>query len=117
MTAPAVELARAAEEVALAVGGVIELDGGAVGEFATYGGGGRVRGVTVKQGPPARVAVRLVVAYGRPLPELADDVRHAVEGRVAELTDAARVLVDVHIADVSEDVAAAALPSDTGERT
>jgi uncharacterized alkaline shock family protein YloU len=109
----AVEIARATDEVARAVDGVLDLDAGAVGEFATYGTGGRVRGVTVKHGPPARVGLRLVIAYGHPLPELVDDVRSRVTERVAALSDATRVIVDVHIADVTDQIPTAALPAET----
>lgn len=83
-------------ERVLALSGVLDLDGGVFGEFSTYGGGRRARGVLVRAGEAPRVTVRLVAALGSPLPALADRVRD----RVAEVLPSARV--DVAVTDVRE---------------
>jgi uncharacterized alkaline shock family protein YloU len=94
-------LARAAAQAARAVEGVVDLQGGAVGEFATYGGGERQTGVRVVVTGTPRVSLRLVVAFGRPIPELADQVHTRVrEATTALLPAGTDVVVDVHVADV-----------------
>lgn len=94
-----VDLARAAAAAARGVPGVVDLDSGGVGEFATYGGGTRVPGVRLSPGEAVRL--RLVAAMDRPLPQLAADVRSAV---TAALTgsgfEAAKI--DVRIVGVRE---------------
>lgn len=93
--------ARAAETAARAVPGVIDLSGGRIGEFATYGGGERVVGVRVRNGPDANVVLRLVVEYGRALPELTDDVRSRVREAVTPYLMRADTTVDIDVVDVT----------------
>lgn len=99
VVAPVV-LARAASDAARGVSGVLDLQAGAVGEFATYGGGQRVPGVRVELGPPVKVALRLVVAFGRPLGELTDEARDEVRRAVVALTGQPEPPVDLHVVDV-----------------
>ena len=80
--------AAAAREVA----DVLDLYGGAVGEIATYGGGERVGGVRVRG---ERLTLYLIVRFGRPLADIAEDVRDKVRQRL----DGSWV-IDVHIQDV-----------------
>lgn len=115
-TAAAIALARVADEAARGVPGVLDLHAGAVGEFTTYGGGERVRGIRVTTGPPLSVALRLVAAYGYPLPELTDEVRTRVRGALEGVTGQPSAAVDLHIVDVREEteVPAMALPAESG---
>ena len=119
MTSPvtSAQLARAVAQAARGVAGVADLDAGSVGEFATYGDGGRVPGVRARaprEGGAARVALRLVARFGYPLPEVADQVRARVSEVVGRLTGVADVPIDLHIVDVrSDDEEPAALPADT----
>jgi len=83
-----VVLARAVAASVLAVDGVVDLDAGTVGEYATYGAGQRQPGVRAVVGSPPRVAIRLVVAYPVALPGLVDRVREAVVAAVAGLPGA-----------------------------
>ena len=102
-----IQLARAVEEAARGVAGVADLDGGAVGEFATYGDGDRVRGVRARaprETEPTKVALRLVVRFGYPLPELTDQIRATVREVVQRLTGVADASVDLHVVDVRADV-------------
>jgi uncharacterized alkaline shock family protein YloU len=94
-------LARAAAQAARGVGGVVDLNAGSVGEFATYGGGEREPGVRAVVGGRPRIALRLVVAFGRPLPELTDEVRSRVQDAAAGLLGGSRPTVDVHVVDVA----------------
>ncbi|CAN5332844.1 MAG: Asp23/Gls24 family envelope stress response protein [Euzebyales bacterium] len=94
-----VVIARAAAEAARAVPGVIALDAGSVGEFATYAQGTRVPGVRVAGEPPATVRVRVAVAFGEVLPDLAERVRDAVLAALEDVGAGAAV-VDVHVTDV-----------------
>lgn len=96
-----ITLARAADEAARAVPGVLDLSSGAVGEFATYGAGQRVAGVRVKIGDSPRVSLRLVAQFGRSLPDLADEVRDRVRASVEPLFPASPVTVELLIADVA----------------
>lgn len=57
----AATVAAMVAEAATATPGVASLDGGAVGEFATYGHGTRVSGVRIDGTPPTAVRLRLVV--------------------------------------------------------
>lgn len=102
MTARAQPLAvaRAAVDAARAVTGVLDLSGGTIGEFATYGGGERLPGVRVRTGERPSVALKLVVAFGQELPELTDEVRSRVRAAVAPLLGHEAVPVDIDIADV-----------------
>ena len=94
-------LARAAARAARGVDGVVDLNAGSVGEFATYGGGEREPGVRAVVGGRPRIALRLVVAFGRPLPELTDDVRSRVQDAAVGLLGGSRPTVDVHVVDVA----------------
>jgi uncharacterized alkaline shock family protein YloU len=89
------DLARAVADAARSTTGVARLDGGAVGEFATYADGERVEGVRIGREDPATVRIRLVVAYGRPIPEIAADVDAAVRDRLAARWHPTRVDIDV----------------------
>jgi uncharacterized alkaline shock family protein YloU len=89
------DLARAVADAARSTTGVARLDGGAVGEFATYADGERVEGVRIGHEDPSTVRIRLVVAYGRPIPEIAADVDAAVRGRLAPRWRPTRVDIDV----------------------
>jgi uncharacterized alkaline shock family protein YloU len=89
------DVARAVADAARSITGVARLDGGAVGEFATYADGGRVEGVRIGREDPATVRIRLVVAYGRPIPEIAADVDAAVRDRLAPRWSPKRVDIDV----------------------
>ena len=82
------QLARAAQEAALATKGVHSLGTGRLVEAATYGAGEKVSGVVVT---PERVEVHIVATYplDKPIPDLAQDVREQVipevEGREADV--------------------------------
>jgi uncharacterized alkaline shock family protein YloU len=89
------DLAREAADAAMATAGVARLDGGALGEFATYADGERVEGVRIGSEDPTRVRLRLVVAYGRPIPDIAADVDAAVRDRLAPRWHPGRVDIDV----------------------
>lgn len=77
-TVASIALADLVATAVLAVDGVVRLDGGGVGEFATYGGGHRVPGVRFGRHVGDPTEVRVVAAYGWQLQELAADVRGAV---------------------------------------
>ena len=97
-----VEVARVVADAARSHGDVVDLDAGLAGEFATYGLGGRVPGVRVERDREGRtqVQVRLVVRFGRALPDIGDEVR----SRVTAPLDGPDPEVHVHVADiVSED--------------
>ncbi len=96
-------VARAAESAARAVPGVADLSGGTIGEFSTFGSGERVTGVRVRTAPQPSVAVRLVAVYGRPLPELTDEVRAGIRAAVNPLFNRDDVPVDIDIVDVTTD--------------
>jgi uncharacterized alkaline shock family protein YloU len=89
------DLARAAADAASTIAGVTRLDGGALGEFATYADGERVEGVRIGREDPSTVRLRLVVAYGRPISEIAADVDAAVRDRLAPRWPPTRVDIDV----------------------
>ena len=89
------DLARAAADAARTTAGVTRLDGGALGEFATYADGERVEGVRLGREDPSTVRLRLVVAYGRPIPEIAADVEAAVRDRLGPRWRPTRVDIDV----------------------
>ena len=89
------DLARAAADAARTTAGVTRLDGGALGEFATYADGERVEGVRIGREDPSTVRLRLVVAYGRPIPEIAADVEAAVRDRLGPRWRPTRVDIDV----------------------
>lgn len=96
-----VELARAAAAAARQTPGVLDLDAGALGEFATYGGGTRIPGVRVAPHLDPSVRLRLVTGADQPLPELAADVRARVIASLADAGFPAR-RVDIHIAGVRQ---------------
>lgn len=103
-TAPVepVVLAAAVARAVTALSDVVDLDDGHVGEIATYWRGRRVGGVRLRAGSPPRIAVHVIVRYGRPLPEVAADVRALACAAAAELDDnLARAAVDVHITDLA----------------
>jgi uncharacterized alkaline shock family protein YloU len=89
------DLARAVADAARSTTGVAHLDGGAIGEFATYADGERVEGVRIGREDPSTVRIRLVVAYGRSIPEIAADVDAAVRDRLAPRWRLTRVDIDV----------------------
>ncbi len=97
-----VGVARVAAAAATRTPEVVDLHSGVAGEFATYGGGERVAGVRLRRRePPVRLEVRVTARYGRPLNEVAADVRDNV------LLDLSRALpgqapttVDVRVADL-----------------
>lgn len=93
-------VARAAESAARGTAGVADLSGGTIGEFSTYGSGERVVGVRVRTGDEASVGLRLVVEYGRPLPELVDEVRSRILAGVTPLFGR-EVPVNLEIVDVT----------------
>ncbi|MGH9183529.1 MAG: hypothetical protein ACRDZ9_06940 [Acidimicrobiales bacterium] len=95
-----VTLARAAAAAATASPDVVRLDGGLVGELATYGGGSRVVGVRAEVGPRPRLEVRAVVRSGRPLAEIGDDLRRRVADRLEHRYPGLAPVVDIHISDV-----------------
>lgn len=74
-----VATARRVAERALEVPDVVELSAGSYGTTATLGAGVRVKGVSVHQ---EDIRVGVVVRYGRPVPEIAADVREAVRTEV-----------------------------------
>jgi uncharacterized alkaline shock family protein YloU len=89
------DLARAAADAARSTTGVRRLDGGALGEFATYADGERVEGVRIGVEDPSTVRLRLIVAYGQPIPEIAAEVDAAVRDRLAPGWRPSRVDIDV----------------------
>lgn len=96
-----VEVASAVARVVAALADVVTLDGGAVGEVATYGDGRRVAGVRLRGGRRSRIAVHVVLRYGRPLPEIASNVRALAYTAALDtdpgLTDTP---IDVYITDL-----------------
>lgn len=110
-----IRIARAAASAARGVPGVLDLSAGAVGEFATYGDGGREPGVRVTRDAVTRVTLRLVVEFGRALPELAEDVRETVAAVIAPLAGDVGPVVDLEIVDVRapSKVEPAAIPAVT----
>ena len=98
------ETARRVARAALRAPDVIELSAGAFGTLATPVPGGRVRGVAVRTDT---VEVGVVVHFGRPLPEIAAELR-------AELTPIAEGRT-VHI--WVEDVVAGAADTRSRPRT
>ena len=94
-------VARISAAAARDAPGVVALHGGTLGEIATYGQGGPVRGIRVRRPPGARVKVHVVARFGARLDEVADEVRARVGQALAEhAPEFADARVDVHIADV-----------------
>jgi len=101
VTAP-VDVASAVTAAVLALADVARLDDGSVGEIATYGRGRRVGGVRIRSDQPPRVAVHVVPRYGRPLSEIAADVRARAAAALDDLdADFADAAIDVHITDLA----------------
>lgn len=97
-----VGVARIVADAARSHDDVVDLDAGLAGEFATYGLGDRVPGVRVEVDRDGRTQVhlRLVVRFGRPLPDIGDEVRSRV---AAGLDRTAEPDVHVHVADIVDD--------------
>lgn len=94
------ELARSVADAARSHDDVVDLDAGLAREFATYGLGGRVPGVRVEHDQDrTRVRLRIVVRFGRPLPDIGDEVRDRVAAALSGL-DAAEI--HVHVADIAD---------------
>lgn len=91
-------IARAIATAVTALYDVVGLYSGALGEIATYGDGERVGGVRIHSQDPPRVEVHIVVRYGRPLPDVAADVRTVVRDLLA--TGGVEPTVDVRIGDL-----------------
>lgn len=104
-----IDVARTVADAARAHDDVLDLDYGLAGEFATYGLGGRVPGVRVEveRDGRTRVQLRLVVRFGRPIPDIGDEVRSKV---AAALGPAADPDVHVHVADITTAAPASAPP-------
>ncbi len=97
-----VVVARLVAAVAQEVPDVLGLHGGSLGEVATYGPDGPVRGVRVERTPP-RVRLHTVVRFGARLDEVADEVRRRVRTALAAQVPAlADATVDVHVVDVRQ---------------
>jgi uncharacterized alkaline shock family protein YloU len=108
-----VEIARRVAAAAQEVPDVLGLHGGVLGEIATYGQGGPVRGVCVRRPPEAAVELHLVVRFGARLDEVADAVRERVSAALVQHSPAfVGARVDVHVADV--DVGGSADAADSG---
>lgn len=93
------ETARAAVDAARSVGAVHDVDGGAMGAFATMGAGEWVCGVRIDD-RNGRAEIRVIARFGAPLPSLADEVREAVTAALAEHGDTGPWTVDVRVTDV-----------------
>jgi uncharacterized alkaline shock family protein YloU len=94
------EVARSAADAARSHDDVVDLDAGLAREFATYGLGGRVPGVRVeREQDRTRVRLRIVVRFGRPLPDIGDEVRARV---AAALRDVGAPEIHVHVADIAD---------------
>lgn len=116
---PPATFARLVVEAVTGVAGVVALDGGALGEFATFGRGQRVAGVQVRPPPtaagagPTRVRVRIVAAYGERLDQLAERVRGTVREVAGTLHGLPEPIVDVDVVDVRRAEVALALTART----
>lgn len=98
----AITFAEIAADAARSVPGVLDLDAGAAGTFATITPGRRIPGVRVHHADQRRVSIRVVVAYGAPLAPLADGVRAVVSQRLGEVGPRVPE-IDVIIADLRTD--------------
>ena len=98
-----VAVARVAATAAREVADVVDLHGGALGEVATYGEGGVVRGVRIKRPPHPRVRLHLAVRFGACLDAVAEEVRRRVAAALTEHVPAfAGTTIDVHVVDVRQ---------------
>ncbi|GAA3796455.1 hypothetical protein GCM10022226_14680 [Sphaerisporangium flaviroseum] len=86
------EVGRLADRIAEAVAGCPDVAALAGGPVATYLAGRSVAGVAVRE---KEVEVALVARYGRPLGEIAADVRTAVEALAPGLT------VNIRVEDIT----------------
>ena len=104
-----IDIARAVADAACAHDDVVALDRGLAGEFATYGLGGRVPGVRVEvdRDGGAQIELRLVVRFGRPIPDIGDEVRSRVSAALEHVADPQ---VHVHVADITSDASEPAPP-------
>jgi len=94
-------IAEIAARVAQRTDGVVELDGGPLGALATYGGGRRIRGVTVtRHQGSTEVTVRVNASYGASLPALGATVRRGVLDELAAAGLADDVSIDVAIVGI-----------------
>lgn len=95
-----IDVARFAADASRSHDDVVDLDAGRAGEFATYGLGGRVPGVRVDTDAAGRtrLRVRLVVRFGRPIPDIGDEVRSRITSGLHGMVDEPEV--HVHVADV-----------------
>jgi uncharacterized alkaline shock family protein YloU len=94
------EVARSAADAARSHGDVVDLDAGLASEFATYGLGGRVPGVRVEhEQDRTRVRLRIVVRYGRSIPDIGDEVRARVAAALGSLDEPE---IHVHVADIAD---------------
>lgn len=91
---PLAELAERVGETALKCPDVLTLTAGPRGWIATYRAGPPFTGVAVRK---AAIEVGVVVRYGRPFAEIAEDVRRLVRPLAGRRT------VDVLIGDVADD--------------
>jgi uncharacterized alkaline shock family protein YloU len=99
-TPSAAAVARVAAAAAAATPGVLGLDGGVVGEVATYGDGGRVEGVRVRLSE-SLVTLQLVVEYRQSLSIVVAELRRRIREAIArELPGLTIARIDVHVADV-----------------
>lgn len=95
-------VAQAAARAAARVEGVVELDGGPLGSFSTYGDGRSCPGVTVTStGDELQVGVRLIATFGAVLPRLAAQVRAGVDRELSVRAGGRTVVVDIEITDLA----------------
>ncbi|GAA1070611.1 hypothetical protein [Nocardiopsis composta] len=94
--AEVIETARRVAERVAALPDVVELSAGPYGTIATLGAGVRVKGVAVRD---SGIEIGVVVRYGRPLPDIAEEVRGAAAAEAGP--------GDVHVS--VEDVVAGAV--------
>lgn len=103
MTEPevsSVAVARLVAATAQEIPDVLDLHGGLLGEVATYGETGPVRGVRIQRTPP-RVRLHAVMRFGARLDDVADEVRRRVSETLgAQVPAFADAAVDVHVVDV-----------------
>lgn len=93
------QIAKAAQEAALATEGVLRLGVGRYVEAATYGANEKVTGVVVR---PEQVEVHIVAGYpmAKSLPELGEKIRE----RVTPQAEGKKVEIIVEDVEVTEDV-------------
>jgi uncharacterized alkaline shock family protein YloU len=95
-----VAVARLVAAIARELPEIVDLDGGLLGEVATYGETGPVRGVRIQRTPP-RIRLHTVMRFGARLDEVADEIRRRVSETLrAQVPAFADATVDVHVVDV-----------------